>query len=230
MAMTGNEKFTIRHETLIVCEGEDAYHFLIPYLNAKERLEEDARFGTSVDVISFGGNDELEKSLATVRLTPGFSNVKNMMILRDAEKSAEKASNDVRRALQKTGFSVPDACGKWTTDSDIHVAFMLFPTLSAEPEEGTLEHLCMKLLKPEYQPAIVLDSISDTMQALEEKEIRTFSHDFKSKLHGFFSLTDGFVGLKIGEAAKAGAFDWGSSELVGLNQCLRNRFVLLDER
>ena len=26
--------------------------------------------------------------------------------------------------------------------------------------------------------------------------------------HGFFSLTDRFVGQKIGDAARAGAFDW----------------------
>lgn len=90
----------------------------------------------------------------------------------------------------KAGMSTPKSAGMWQESGGINVGFLLFPQLDSDPIEGTLEDLCLKIIK------------------------------FKTKLHSFFSLTDRFVGLKIGEAADAGAFDWDSPELEGLRKMI----------
>ena len=58
-----------------------------------------------------------------------------------------------------------------------------------------------------------IEEIDTFMKLLGDKHKREFPHEFKTKLHTYFSITDKFVGLKIGEAAKAGVFDWNSTRL-----------------
>ena len=85
----------------------------------------------------------------------------------------------------------------------------------------------MKIINQKYNPNVMLNKVAGFMDMLQNENIRKFSHDFKTSLHCFFSVTDPFVGLKIGESAKAGAFDWSSEELSGLNSCLREGFDLI---
>ena len=58
------------------------------------------------------------------------------------------------------------------------------------------------------------------MNNLENKYNRSYPHEFKTKLHTYFSVTDEYVSLKIGEAAKAGAFNWNSNKLLPLKNFL----------
>jgi hypothetical protein len=51
------------------------------------------------------------------------------------------------------------------------------------------------------------------MESLKENRNREFPHEFKTKLHTYFSVTDDYVTMKIGEAARAGAFDWNNDKL-----------------
>ena len=60
--------------------------------------------------------------------------------------------------------------------------------------------------------------IDKLIRNLREKYDRKFPHEFKTKLHSYFSVTDALVSLKIGEAAKAKAFDWYSEKLVPLKK------------
>ena len=68
------------------------------------------------------------------------------------------------------------------------------------------------------------EKISDIMNCLKNKGVRYFKHDFKTRLHSFFSLTDGFVGSKVGEAARYGAFNWESIELEYLYKMIIEAF------
>ena len=58
------------------------------------------------------------------------------------------------------------------------------------------------------------------MNDLEKKYDRVFQREFKTKLHTYFSVTDKYVSLKIGEAARAGAFNWSSEKLTPLKRFL----------
>ena len=64
--------------------------------------------------------------------------------------------------------------------------------------------------------------------SLKQRRLRTFKNEFKPKIHGFLSFTENLVGLKIGEAAKAGAFDWGSNQFDYLNTLLLEGFRIAE--
>lgn len=220
------KKITRPH--LILCEGRDEERFFISYINSKERIADDKRFDTDVQVINFGGNEELPRFLKMLPVAPGFSKVKTILIARDAENSVDDAVLQVQAAIKNAGLIVPERPCEWKNSKDYAIAFVLFPTLSTRIENGTLENFCMKILKTEYNPDAVLKELTGTMANLERQELRTFPHDFKTKLHGFFTLTDKFVGLKIGEASDSGAFDWGSEEFKELNRLLIEGFGIID--
>ncbi|WP_406042932.1 hypothetical protein [Succinimonas sp.] len=51
------------------------------------------------------------------------------------------------------------------------------------------------------------------------------AHEHKSKLHSFFSVNENLISLKIGEASRAGAFDWNSNYLQPLKDIIEQGFV-----
>ena len=218
------ENRKIEHEHIIICEGRDEQNFLLSFLKSSEMQRKDQRLGENVGVLNFGGNDELPIFLKNIRNTPGYNKVKTILIMRDAETSVTQAIDQIGSALERSGFALPERTGYWSDAKEVKVAFLLFPDLNDNPTEGTLEDLCLRLLKEEYQPEIVIDKISDIMSCLKNKGVRYFKHDFKTRLHSFFSLTDGFVGSKVGEAARYGAFNWESIELEYLYKMIIEAF------
>lgn len=77
---------------------------------------------------------------------------------------------------------------------------------------GTLEDLCLSILSEENSNEIAED-IQKFMNEMETKHKRSYPHEFKTKLHTYFSITDDYVSMKIGEAARAGAFNWESEQI-----------------
>lgn len=220
MAIVKNQ---IKKEHLILCEGRDALEFFIAFLNSEE-LSYRKEFSNDIQVFDFGGNEQLERFLELLRLRDNFNKVKSILIIRDAENDAQKAQNEVKHALQKHDFSVPEKVAQWKEGTP-KIGFLLFPTCSEQLENGTLEDLCLSILKEEQSPAI-LEEIDNFLNLLNDKHQRKFPHIFKSKLHTYFSVTDDFVSLKIGEAARAGAFEWGHKTLGDLRSFIEEIFAL----
>ena len=76
----------------------------------------------------------------------------------------------------------------------------------------TLEDLCLSLLEPTDRETM-LEEIDAFLGHLQGGYQRSFPHLHKARLHTYFSITDRFVGMKIGEAAAAMAFDWKDPRL-----------------
>lgn len=210
-----NEKIEKKH--LILCEGEDEFWFLVSFLNSDE-LKQRPFFANDIQIFNFGGNEELLKKLNVLKLTSGFQQVQSLLILRDAERDAEAAVRQIQSALKKAELPSPSGPGEWKTQG-LKVGFLLFPTCDSTAHEGTLEDLCLSILKEPSSP-VILEEVGTFMELLEDKHKRKFPHEFKTKLHTYFSITDKFVGLKIGEAAKAGVFNWNSTRLDFLKEFL----------
>ena len=76
-------------------------------------------------------------------------------------------------------------------------------------EYGTFEHLCLRLFKEK--------SVNEKVKTyLDDFQLKTenFRKLHKNELYATFSFTDNFVGLKIGETAKAGGFDFDAPYLL----------------
>ena len=85
--------------------------------------------------------------------------------------------------------------------------------------------LCLSILAEDNNEAILLE-IDKLIQTLGKEFGRKFPHEFKTKLHSYFSVTDEFVSLKIGEAAKAKAFNWHSERLIPLRNFMAEMISL----
>lgn len=216
-----SEPIKIVKEHLIMCEGQDEYHFLIAYLNAPS-LSQFPEFANNIQVYDFGGNEELEQKIQALVVSPNFSKVESLLIIRDAEKDADKASSQIQSALRKANLPVPNSVCQWENGT-LRVGFLLFPSCSNELCNGTLEDLCIDILK-ESEDDGVTTMVDEFLDTIESKRHVALRHRHKSKLHTYFSVNDKYVGQKIGEAARSGALDWGSDKLKPMTYFIRELF------
>jgi hypothetical protein len=86
----------------------------------------------------------------------------------------------------------------------------LFPAFDSSTN-GTLEDLCLGALSSANKDTIL--NITDAAVSSASAQAGAFSREHKNKLHTYLSLTNEYVGLKIGESAKARAFDFSASNL-----------------
>lgn len=127
------------------------------------------------------------------------------------KKDGQRAVQDIKSALKKAELSVPQAPCRWEGEA-LKVGFLLFPTCSDVVENGTLEDLCLSILSDAQAPTM-LEEIDSFLSLLKNKHSMAFTWEFKTKLHTYFSIKNDYVSLKIGEAAKVGAFNWEDSRL-----------------
>ena len=73
-------------------------------------------------------------------------NVKDILVIRDAETDVKRAIAMVKNAFASAGLSVPGSCYTWNASEMISTAFILLPTCDSEPHEGALEDLCWEII------------------------------------------------------------------------------------
>ena len=70
--------------------------------------------------------------------------------------------------------------------------------------------------------------IVDSFLGTIESDFGSFTHKHKTQLYTYFSVSNKFTGLKIGESAKAGAFDWDHPKLDPLKdfvRCMLHKYI-----
>lgn len=198
-------KKLIEKKKLLLAEGADAYYFFIWACQA---------FDTSdIQVMDFEGINNLGPYLKTLKEISGYEDVKTIAIVRDAESNPDGAVQSIKKALKSNGFSVPREPFAFAEGAP-RVAFMVLPGFESDSRDsnmlskGTLEDLCLWMTEDDPIHACVTLYID----CLKSKNIE-IAHPHKTRLHSYLSGKDDFVGLKIGEAAKAGAWDWNHPTL-----------------
>ena len=99
------------------------------------------------------------------------------------------------------------------------------PACSKEPIPGALEELCWNILSKDI-PLEMKNEVEQFVLQIWHKYAARSAHGHKSRLHALFSVNEKLITLKIGEAARAGAFDWNSSYLEPLRDLIRAGFVI----
>lgn len=216
---------------IIFCEGMDEKQWLIYYLNY---LRPEYSLPDRFLVHDLGGNEQLLNAISNIPKLDHYSTAQAILFIRDAEKNHQQAiqalSTRIRTSFPFENLTSSDSqslsCGVWyKTMDDIRIGFTLFPGKNTQGnfDNGTLEDLCLSILK--HQPGEI--SISQLQQLSTQyiENIQNYRHSpfrtlHKNKLHAYFSGTDRFVGMKIGEAAKAGCFDFSHQKLDALKDML----------
>lgn len=206
---------------LLLCEGRDAEMFLIRYLESNA-LSHDKRFSNEIQVLDFGGINDLDSYLMNLKNMDKFEQVKSLAVVRDAEKDYTKACKEVVNSLGKCMFASPERCGTWIqTDTGLKVGYILFPL---DNDAGTLEDLCLRILS-EDNSNDVMSSIETFLEEMEAYHGRTYRRKHKNKLHTYLSTSDKYVTMQLGVASDAGAFDWTSMYLAPLKSFLTEGFI-----
>ena len=199
----------ILKEKLILAEGADGMRFCIAAL---------AAYGIDdVQVFDFGGNEDLIRYLRTLPPRDGFDRVKAILIVRDAEDDAEAAQRSIREALKNAGLpQCHERAYEYEEYDDFRIGTAIFPNSRATC--GTLEDLCLAMIPPEQRCKMRL--VDSFVEQADQHERLTRRH--KTRLHAYLSIQNEFVGLKIGEAARAGAWDWKSPEANDFRNMIEN--------
>lgn len=183
---------------LLLTEGADAMYFLIWALQAY-KFE-------NIQVEDYGGIKDLTAYLKILKNRAGFEDITKMLIIRDAETDADAAERSICSSLLNSGFTAPSKAGVYEGGLP-EIAYYLFPGTRTDDryDNGTLEDLCMNLVDDVKE----LD-LADAYVEKANVEITPLTHMHKSKLHAYLAIKNKYVGMKIGEAAKAGAWNWDS--------------------
>ena len=207
----------ITGENIILVEGKDEVKFIEAFLKTtkyKDLL--DLKDGIrKIEIKSYDGNGKgkLKNHLSTLKLIDGYTKVKSILIIRDAENDYNKAVSEVKDALNQNGFNAPtNVCKKVKGSGKISIGFLLAPTYSSKLENGTLEDLCLKIIN-EKNKKEVNSIVNKYLIEMHKAGYTELNKKHKNLLHSYLSCKDDFVSYKLGEAASAGAFDFASNEL-----------------
>ena len=209
---------------LILCEGTDTKNFVISYLNSTA-MQADPRFGNDIQVFDFHGINELSKFIKNLKNMENYEEVTRLLVLRDAETDVQSAIASIKASLEENDLPIPDRCNQWESKDGLHIqtAFTLMPNCSSTPVPGALEDLCWSILKGK-NPESVKNDVQSFIGRIKSNYDSIGSHEHKSRLHTYFSINKEYISLKIGEAAKAGAFDWEAESLSELKKLIEAGF------
>ena len=207
MAAT-SKKISIEKRKLLLTEGEDAYYFMI-WACPAFRIDEE------IQVMNFGGISELESCLQLLKNVEGFDDLESLVIARDAEQDESAAIKSVKMALAKVELPVPAQPFEFHDTETPKTAFMLFPGPNVN-DIGALEDLCLATVRREP----LLECVHAYIKCAMEKG-ENWHHKHKKQIHCYLAGKDKFVGMKIGEAARAGAWNWKDKALAPFKEIIQ---------
>ena len=206
-----NKKIQPNIKHLILCEGIDEKFFFMWYLDYLKKQPMYTKFN-EIQLEDIGGNEDIKKQLGLWTLVSGFEQLQTIGIIRDAETSADSAVRSIEQCFTDNGLTVPDAPFSLGVSSDgPNTIYGVLPGFDENGvlQNGTLEDLCLQILI-DKQSESKMDMIQEYLKELQTKFDYKIHHIHKSKLHTYFASDDKYIGSKIGEAAKIGAFDFES--------------------
>lgn len=215
-----NEHIEKNH--LILCEGRDEQVFLNKLMRYYENKSKEYEILNSIQVMNFGGNEQFKSQLPVIMMTSGFSDVKSLIVIRDAEKNGQNAFQSVSSILKNNKLPIPDnvfelsnkAVNPYNEDMDIQTGIILFPCTGKDvndtyiPDDGTLEDLCFSIIRSsgDDPPDLKERSVNfvDTVNAARRTPLKRMH---KNRIHVFLASTDECVDAKVGEAVDRGVYD-----------------------
>ena len=204
---------------LLLVEGNDDLRFFRALSQA---------IGTAdVFVDSYNGKPNLGNDLSDRVRSPGFQAVSSLGIVRDADESSNSAFDSVIGSLRRGGLPTPNAPADPVERDGLRVSVLILPP---DEQEGELENVCLSSIvgTPDFQ---CVESYFDCLSKVEP--VISANHIAKARLHSYLSIgpvhttVEGNItrrrpGLRLGEAADAGVWDWTSPAFERVTSFLKN--------
>ncbi|EMB24805.1 MULTISPECIES: DUF3226 domain-containing protein [Treponema] len=207
------EHISITSSYLLLVEGKDEYHFfnaLLEFLTIKK-----------VQVHDVGGKDKFKKKMTSFVKIPGFSNVKKLGFVRDAEKeSAKRAFDSICDILKANELPCPKSIGKVEYSEDTEITQIGIFIMPNNKDEGMLENLCLSSIENDPFSA----ERKSYMSALKEyfKENKSFNIP-KAETQIYLASKVPIV-TALGLGAEKGYWDFNNSAFDDIKKFLRDLF------
>ena len=170
-----------------------------------------------IAVSSYNGKPNLGNDLSERVRSPEFQTVSSLGIVRDADESSQSAFDSVTGSLRRANLPTPGGPGIPLVQDGLRVAVLILPPGA---EQGELENLCLSSIEgtPDLQ---CVGSYFDCLSKVEPSI--SANHIAKARLHSYLAIGpvhtthEGVItrrrpGLRLGEAAEAGVWDWSAGD------------------
>ena len=188
----------VKSDVLLLVEGiQDARFFNAILCRWLER--------TDVQVVRVKGKDNFRPFL--INLLPkskGFSQLRHLGIIRDADCSATSTLQSLRNALTDAGLPAPSRAWKTEQSGQLCVTLAIVPDGSSP---GNLEDLCLRSIANSSESTCV----DQYIKCRESTGAQIANNRLaKSKVYAYLAVgrDSAEPGLRLGEAADANVWDW----------------------
>jgi len=203
--MTFEKSISITNPRLLVVEGKDECLFFQALLT-KLKLP-------NIQIISYDGKAKLRDFIGALIVTPGYSDVTILGISRDADENPQTAYQSVMDALRRYNLALPEKPLMIAGDKP-RIIVMILPD---ENTQGMLEDLCLRTVKNDNS----MKCVDAFFNCLCAKHIPLPRNMSKAKVHAFLASRRE-ADKRLGEAAQAGYWQFGSQSLKQAKDFLRS--------
>lgn len=201
---------------LLLCEGKDDVKFMSCFLNSDVFTD---YYVNDIQIEQVNGVNNFRSTVLVLTKSDGFSQLRSLLIIRDADNDICGARQSVKGVFEKANLPIPPNEYQWNDNGKLKTGFLLMPLCSNESQTGALDDLCWNILSGKHG-SLIRDDVACFIDSLEQAGKRSFIHKSKALLHTYFSATEGLIASSIGRASDAGAFDWHSEKLNSLRDFL----------
>ena len=212
--MPGRDSFTsddVERDSLLLVEGIEDARFFAAFLRWLGQ--------TDIQVAQVGGKPKFRPFLInTLKNAENLSHLRRLGIVRDADTSASSALQSLRNALATAQLPAPLQAWEVAQANGLAVSLAILPDGTSP---GDLEDLCMRSIEKSPEIACVDEYVECRVRAsaqiVSNKQVKTKVHTFLA-----VGIDGNDPGLRLGEAAEAGVWDWDSPAFEGVADFLRN--------
>ena len=207
MSRKGRFQFKdVASDALLLVEGIDDAWFCNAFL--RKGLQQ-----TAVQIAEVGGTPKLRRFIInTLKPAENLPALRRLGIVTDADTNAMAAFQRVRDALAAAGLPAPRQVWDTAQSGNLTVSIAVLPDGNAP---GDLEGLCLRSIADAPLTACVDEYIACAKAA--GREIAELN---KAKIHAYLAAAGNQAGLRLGEAAEAGVWDWQSPAFEQIRQFL----------
>lgn len=169
----------------------------------------------NIQIMPFGGKKNLRPFLKALVMSPGFSEVISLGVVRDANRDPHGAFQSVHDALHAASLPVPN-CPLTPFGERPRVAVLILP---GSDRGGALEDLCLDAVAQDPS----MRCVERYFKCLEQEGLSLPDNISKAKVQVFLASRHK-AGLRLGEAAQAGYWPWEAEAFGNVKDFLQRIF------
>ena len=201
----------VEHASLLLVEGIEDARFFTAIAHRLNRID--------LQIVTVGGKDNFRSFLVSTLLkSDNFSRLRRLGIVRDADCSAQSTLQSLQNALVHAQLPAPSQVWVPKQAGHLTVSLAILPDGSAQ---GNLEDLCIRSIGNSSESTCVDQYVECRVSAGVQIANNRLA---KSKVHAYLAVGRDTAdpGLRLGEAAEAGVWDWNSPAFQRIIDFLQN--------